>query len=60
MEGTSMGRREFTHISSGWDHTCAIGLNDNALVCWGNDDYGQSSPPGASSLRLDLTPVMKP
>ena len=50
MKGTWMGERQFTAISSGSDHTCAIELDGDAIVCWGNDDYGQSSPPGGMHL----------
>ena len=31
-------------ISSGTSHTCAL-QNDGTPVCWGDDTYGQASPP---------------
>ena len=39
-------RQKFSSVSSGRDHTCGIRLGDGGLVCWGDDEYGQSSPPG--------------
>ena len=38
-------RQIFTAISSGMEHTCGIRRDDGALVCWGSDEFGQSSPP---------------
>ena len=35
---------DFLQVSAGGNHTC--GLKTNGLVvCWGNDDYGQATPP---------------
>lgn len=35
---------DFLQVSAGGTHTC--GLKTNGLVvCWGNDDYGQATPP---------------
>lgn len=42
----------FTAVSAGSNHTCAIEDDGNALQtkgtarCWGNNDAGQSTPPG--------------
>ena len=50
-EDVWMGPRQFASISSGYFHTCAIGVDEVSLVCWGSDDYGQSSPPGGERLE---------
>ena len=41
----------FTDISVGWGHTCAIRKNDGGLVCWGDDDFGEGSPPGGERFE---------
>ena len=38
--------QRFTDISAGGDHTCAIRVGERDLVCWGDDEHGQASPPG--------------
>ena len=37
--------QRFSDISAGGGHTCAIRKDNGSLVCWGNDEYGQASPP---------------
>ena len=37
-------RGQFTHISAGGFHNCALRTGGSA-VCWGNNDTGQSSVP---------------
>ena len=37
-------REQFTSISSGSRHTCAL-TQDKTAICWGDDEHGQSSPP---------------
>ena len=37
--------QRFSDISAGGDHTCAIRKDNGSLVCWGNNEYGQASPP---------------
>lgn len=32
-------------LSAGTQHACAISVDDGSVVCWGNDDLGQASPP---------------
>ena len=34
----------FASVSVGYVHACGVKL-DRTAVCWGNDEYGQSSPP---------------
>eukprot|EP00929_Paragymnodinium_shiwhaense_P021512 TRINITY_DN14013_c0_g2_i1.p1 TRINITY_DN14013_c0_g2~~TRINITY_DN14013_c0_g2_i1.p1 ORF type:complete len:172 (-),score=25.69 TRINITY_DN14013_c0_g2_i1:67-582(-) len=31
-------------VSVGTEHSCAL-ANDGSVICWGEDNYGQSSPP---------------
>ncbi len=35
---------EFTSVSAGGYHTCGV-KTDVAVVCWGSDEHGQSTPP---------------
>lgn len=35
---------EFASVSVGMFHGCGV-KTDGAVICWGNDEYGQSSPP---------------
>ena len=35
----------FAAMSSGYRHTCALRAADGGAECWGDDRYGQSSPP---------------
>ena len=39
------GDGEFQSVSSGELHTCGLRV-DGSVDCWGDDEYGQSSPPG--------------
>ena len=34
----------WSSISSGYLHTCGL-LSDGVAICWGNNDFGQGSPP---------------
>ena len=36
----------FTEITAGFGHTCGI-RQDGGISCWGNNDEGQATPPGA-------------
>jgi hypothetical protein len=31
-------------VSAGWAHTCGV-MSDDIIVCWGKNNYGQSTPP---------------
>ena len=35
---------EFVSISAGLNHTCGV-RRDNSVECWGDDEYGQATPP---------------
>jgi actin-like ATPase involved in cell morphogenesis len=43
---------EFFSISAGWDHTCGVTGPENFVVCWGNDEHGQASPPDEQFLDV--------
>ena len=47
MEG-----EQFTAISTGWSHTCALRA-DGTAVCWGTDWDGRATPPGGSEIQGD-------
>ena len=32
-------------VSAGWGHSCAIRSADGTIVCWGDNEYGQSDAP---------------
>src|SRR5262245_54128437 len=32
-------------IAAGYAHSCAIQAGSGAVVCWGNNDFGQATPP---------------
>ena len=36
----------FTEITAGFGHTCGI-RQDGGISCWGNNEHGQATPPGA-------------
>jgi len=35
----------FNRVATGEYHSCAISNDGGALVCWGDDDEGQATPP---------------
>ncbi len=43
-EPAPSARGPFSEFSRGADHVCALGTSGR-ISCWGDDDYGQSSPP---------------
>src|SRR5262245_547872 len=34
-----------TAVAAGFYHSCAIQASTGAVVCWGDDGYGQATPP---------------
>lgn len=40
-------------VAAGGSHSCGIKV-DGAVVCWGADRYGQSSPPGAQFAEVSV------
>lgn len=38
-------------VASGWQHSCAIRPN-GTVACWGNNDFGQSTPPVGTFISL--------
>src|SRR5262245_46683851 len=36
-----------TAIAAGYEHSCAIQAGSGAVVCWGNNDFGQATPPSS-------------
>ena len=38
-------------VSAGWYHTCGV-RTDGALACWGDNDYGQATPPTGTFSRV--------
>ncbi|HWV38299.1 MAG TPA: RCC1 domain-containing protein [Vulgatibacter sp.] len=37
---------EYTSLSSGHEHACAVRTHDQAAICWGKNELGRASPPG--------------
>ncbi|CAK0740298.1 hypothetical protein CCP3SC1AL1_100003 [Gammaproteobacteria bacterium] len=49
----------YKQVSAGYGHTCGL-KTDNTVACWGNNSYGQATPPPAplsKSVRVIPTPV---
>ena len=46
-EGTEL----FTSISAGGYHTCGV-KTDSSVLCWGDDTYGQATPPSDSFVSV--------
>jgi len=40
-----------TVLTAGYHYACGI-IADNSVVCWGNNDYGQSSPPSGAFTQI--------
>ena len=41
----------FSDISAGVDFFCGVRKDNGGLVCWGGNEYGQSSPPGGETIE---------
>ena len=55
-DGPPPGQR-FASMSSGVGHTCGLRADDGTVACWGDDAYGQASPPaGARFLGSEPKP----
>ena len=39
----------FLDVAAGLSHTCGV-LSDGSLDCWGDDFYGQSTPPAGNNF----------
>ena len=42
---------KFEQVSAGGSHTCGVKA-DGKIVCWGNDDHGQSTPPAGTFRQV--------
>ena len=40
----ALPKLEFASVSAGSNHTCGV-LTDGSVLCWGDDYYGQATPP---------------
>ena len=52
-------RVRFAAISRASRHTCAIRKDDGGIICWGDNDYGQASPPDGERF-IEPEPRGKP
>ena len=46
---SAIPKTEFTSVSAGRHHTCGV-RTDGSVACWGNDEWGQSTPPTGEGL----------
>jgi hypothetical protein len=49
----------FTQVSAGHYHTCGL-KTDGTLACWGDNSYGQASPPTAPVGGIAEYPLIEP
>ena len=49
---TPLARGEFTAVSAGGSHTCGL-RTDAVMECWGENNSGQSRPPGGRFIAVD-------
>jgi len=43
----------FSVVSSGHSHSCTIRSNDSRILCWGNNDYGQTGKGSTSASEVN-------
>ena len=41
----------FQQVETGMGHSCAISSSDGAIVCWGGNTWGESTPPAGGGYR---------
>ena len=39
---------DFISVSAGYAHTCGVKRPNGSVICWGDDDSGQATPPAGS------------
>jgi len=54
-QGRTGERSDITYVASGNVNTCALTVAGEA-VCWGTDNWGESSPPPIQFVEVDLGP----
>ena len=52
-------RVRFAAISRANNHICAIRADDGGIVCWGDNEYGQASPPHGERF-IEPEPLVRP
>ena len=48
---SEQGYRQYVTVSAGGHHTCGI-LEGGQAACWGDNDYGQASPPDGKFIAI--------
>lgn len=42
---------DWARVEAGWSHTCGV-HEDGSVECWGDDTYGQATPPEGAFVEL--------
>ncbi len=42
---------DLASVSVGQEHTCGV-RTDGSVACWGDDKYGQATPPGGEFVAV--------